>query len=166
MARKLPGFLILAVAVAAAPACTSVDDSYVPTGGPVVASNPVSESHPGWQMARCIGCHDNPHEGAYGFDACAGCHGGNGAPTLGEDHTGWSQVDCGACHVQTDAHGGLFTFAACGGCHGGNGAPARPAPHWLAGCNDCHADGTAPWQSCSHDGLQASAPQSCIYCHR
>jgi hypothetical protein len=165
MGRKQLGTLIIAVAIAALAAC-SEDTGYVPTGGPVVASNPLSSEHAGWQSGRCSVCHDRPHGGAYAFDRCASCHGDNGAPALTEVHTGWSQVECGLCHVQADAHGGQFTLTACGGCHGGNGAPPRPNPHWLEGCNDCHADGTAPWRDCSHDGLEPSAPLSCIYCHR
>ena len=165
MGRKMLSSLIVVAAVAALAACSS-DPSYVPTGGPVVATSPVNEEHPGWQNPRCSGCHTTPHGGTYSFDQCSSCHGGNGAPQLTEAHFGWRTTDCGLCHVQTDVHGGQFTFAACGGCHDGNGAPPRPDPHWLEGCNDCHADGTAPWQACSHTGLEASAPLSCINCHR
>jgi hypothetical protein len=146
-------------------ACSS-PPSFIQEGGPVTPIHPLVAEHPGWQQPRCVDCHPQPHNQAYGFDECAACHGDNGAPQLTESHTGWRYVSCDVCHVQSDAHGGLFQFTACGGCHGGNGAPARPDPHWLDGCNDCHADGTLMWNACSHAGLAEQAPRACIYCHK
>jgi hypothetical protein len=164
MRSSIPWLPLLAVGILL-PACSS-SPAFIEEGGPVTPVRPLGTEHPGWQQARCIDCHPEPHNLAYSFDQCAACHGDNGAPQLDPSHRGWRQTRCGLCHVQSDAHGGLFQFSTCGGCHGGNGAPPRPDPHWLAGCNDCHADGTLAWNACSHSGLETQAPGACLYCHR
>jgi hypothetical protein len=136
--------------------------------GSVAPIHPVEEaSHPGWGFPNCTLCHslDQVHEGDRTIGQCSRCHGGNGAPPITEDHPGWQLIDCGSCHP-TGTHEGAYSFTDCGGCHGGNGAPLRPENHWIEKCNDCHADGTLPWNDCSHDGLQVLAPDACLNCHR
>ncbi len=144
-------------------------------GDPSTAVVTLDETHPGWGSQACTSCHSGAHYDYYEVEQCSICHGGNGGevvpathdtPQVEESHTGWQRADCGACHSLSGTHDGAFSAPACGVCHGGNGAPERPQNHWLTNCNDCHAAGPEPWNSCTHTGYEPDAPRACRYCHR
>ena len=124
----------------------------------------------GKMAAKCVGCHEDPHEAKLG-EACAKCHdsvdwehelkrleqhevamtGGHQGLQCVDCHEGGANlaptVGCEGCHEQ--AHGG--TEAACHNCHNVEAfAPAKfdhdfctckfPGKHRTADCLKCHTD--------------------------
>jgi hypothetical protein len=54
----------------------------------------LTASHPGWQSACCLDCHDSSgHRAGYDPSECSDCHGTNGAPA---GHG--SAASCLTCH--------------------------------------------------------------------
>lgn len=140
-----------------------------PRGDPSQQVYPLTEDHPGWELASCQTCHAAAHRGMLGPDQCSICHGPNGAPALQAAHAGWGSADCTSCHDGVQDHPAGLTSSGCVGCHGTNGssatAPALTAPQvtqehtgWQrADCGACHsASGT-------HGGIYEIT--SCGACH-
>ncbi len=152
----------------------TVDDCAVCHGGngaPRLALN-----HPEY----CEPCHGppSPHGAAFSFDRCTHCHlhndgGGRpenrqeatGTPAIDDSHPGWGNADCVGCHPTSWPHQSAYSFTVCGACHGPNGGPDRPENHYLERCNDCHQDGPAPWNDCTHSGYELAEPKGCLNCH-
>ncbi len=87
----------------------------VSSATPGVASGLLDASHDGWGRADCLACHTVVHNDAgYSPDACATCHGANGALARPLAH---QDEDCRSCHGDSHAGLDLAEPSACLGCH-------------------------------------------------